>query len=849
MLKLQKMSVSRGGGELCVSRKPGLVSLFAAGALTAAVATAKADTVVWYSFDGLGNAGTHIADGDTVVNKANPGTLDATLYGMSGMNPKPESTAMPFVTNDIPDSVRIFDPVSGTVGSSEDSALYFPCGSSSSNGAMLEITNAPALHMQSFTVEAFVHLRVNSSGGSGGWEAIASQVSASAVQNTSDYAWYFGMHDNVDMKAMVLLFTNETYGASYTMTDHGFVFSDDKWHHVAFSVEPNASDSTHTDVKLYFDYVPKSSATFNFPIEFPTSADRPVQVGGDTIRNRLFQGTMSEFRISSGALTPDKFLRPRSADTDIDKDCVLYYDFEDLTEDWSWFGAPRGDVVNKAMPGIMDGTIVTNRNLAPEYVDDTPASRIRQTSHTAVYRSSEKSLCNYVEYPTEDGGSTTNRCGHVKCQPLDTAWFSKTNFTIETFFMTTNNVQRWAPFFMRKGGWNMQVQIGLSTGGGTVGYNITTNNFDKQTEVNVGSFTLGEWHHFALVVDQTGETKWLKAYLDNNLVSSRDISSGITQANLYGMDIFNGAWFFAGGAGTRSFDGEIDSMRITLRALEPSEFLSASKFPTGRTLAHVKFDDESLSADPEGGTMVAGINQKANDSGAIATFSDDVPGGIIRDGKDGEVVSLHNAKSLSFSGSKVSWGSSSDAYKDTYYIRNTLSGEKRTSWTVEFWMKSTAGHNQWSRILSATAAGGMSSLGYALSFFGSASNSNKLTLRGVANDPTVDSSVNVCDGKWHHIAFTYAPNKDYPESKSDVKFYIDYGSDEGGYTDSKTTDAAKAGLVTHPDTLMFVLGLGSDKNNTYNGLIDELRISDGALVPSQFLRAEKVPTGFMLFYR
>ena len=142
----------------------------------------------------------------------------------------------------------------------------------------------------------------------------------------------------------------------------------------------------------------------------------------------------------------------------------------------------------------------------------------------------------------------------------------------------------------------------------------------------------------------------------------------------------------------------------------------------------------------------------------------------------------------------------------------------------------------------------MSSLGYALSFFGSASNSNKLTLRGVANDPTVDSSVNVCDGKWHHIAFTYAPNKDYPESKSDVKFYIDYGSDEGGYTDSKTTDAAKAGLVTHPDTLMFVLGLGSDKNNTYNGLIDELRISAGALAPSQFLRAENAP-GLSIFVR
>ena len=814
-------------------------------AAMAAIDTAKADTVVWYTFDGLGDVGDSVADTTTVVNKAKPGTYDATVYGMYGMSKKADSTAMPIATNGVPDSVRIFDPVSGTVGSSEDSALFFTCGASASNGAMLEIANDPELHMQSFTVEAFVRLPKKPSGG---WMAIACQDSASgSAANPDCYAWYIAMHDNVNLHNLVLRFTNETYGVDYTLTDDTIDFSDLKWHHVAFSVEPNASDASHTDLKLYFDYVLKNSQTFNFPIECPMSDDRPIYVGGDMERNRLFQGDMSEFRISSGALTPDKFLRPRSADIDIDKDCVLYYDFEDFTEDWSWFGAPLGDVVNKAMPGIMDGTIVTLQDLAPEFVEDTPGSRIRQTSHAAVYRSSEKSLCNYTIDTLNDG--TQNRCGYVKCQPLDTAWFSKTNFTIETFFMTTNNVHKYVPFFMRKGGWNMQMQMGLSTTGGTVGYNITTNNYTSQTEDRASSFTLGEWHHFAVVVDQTGESKQIKAYLDNVLVRSRDIS-GITQDHNSGMDIYNGAWFFAGGRGSRSFDGKIDSMRITLRALEPSDFLSAKKIPAGRTLAHVKFDDETLNAaDPEGATMVAGINEKANDSGSLASYSDDVPGGIIRDGKDGEVVSRHNTKSLSFSGSKVSWGSSSDTYQDTYYIRNTLSGEKRTSWMVEFWMKSTASHNTWSRILTATAGGGMTSLGYALSFWGP----KKLTLRGAGNDPTVDSSVNVCDGKWHHIAFTYAPNADYPESKSDVKFYIDYGAEEGGYTYSgttkETTEPKGVGLVTHPDTLKFVLGLGSDSANTYNGLIDELRISEGALVPSQFLRAEKAPSGFMMTFK
>jgi hypothetical protein len=42
------------------------------------------------------------------------------------------------------------------------------------------------------------------------------------------------------------------------------------------------------------------------------------------------------------------------------------------------------------------------------------------------------------------------------------------------------------------------------------------------------------------------------------------------------------------------------------------------------------------------------------------------------------------------------------------------------------------------------------------------------------------------------------------------------------------------------------VGLSTDTG--YFGLIDELRISDGALTPSQFLRAERAP-GFIMIVR
>jgi hypothetical protein len=42
--------------------------------------------------------------------------------------------------------------------------------------------------------------------------------------------------------------------------------------------------------------------------------------------------------------------------------------------------------------------------------------------------------------------------------------------------------------------------------------------------------------------------------------------------------------------------------------------------------------------------------------------------------------------------------------------------------------------------------------------------------------------------------------------------------------------------------------VGGPNETGYVGFIDELRVSDGALTPSQFLRAEKAP-GFSILVR
>ena len=504
-----------------------------------------------------------------------------------------------------------------------------------------------------------------------------------------------------------------------------------------------------------------------------------------------------------------------------DPDCVLYYDFETISD---------GKVVNLANPGTMDGTIVTNGSLAPDLVDDTPAARIRQSLTAATYETSAKALQNYIT------SADSRRNGYIECAPTDVDWFAKTNFTIEAFFKTDNMTQIYTPIFRRKGGANVQVNLGIGGTGGRFYGQVCTNTVNQVQFNDSQYFSSGEWHHAALVADQMGETKTVRLYLDGKRLITVTLSSNISDENV----VDGGKWFIGGANGGNSFDGKIDSLRVTLRALEPDEFLSIRKFPAGRTLAHVKFDDGTANADPEGGTMTNGVNAVSKAGGNLATFSTDTPGLIITDGVDGEVLSTSNTKSLSFANSKVTWSGDDQMY----FLRKTLAGEPLTAYTVEMFFKPNGTQNTWARLITACSGGLANNYPYAVTFY----DSNHLSVRGDRNVFGYADrdcySVDVCDGKWHHVAVTAAPNAGDP-TKSDVTVYVDYGTGNGGWT--STTSSTTNNMAIHPDSLYVIMGTGNNGNG-YFGLIDELRISAVALAPSQFLRAAN-PKGIVILFK
>ena len=114
----------------------------------------------------------------------------------------------------------------------------------------------------------------------------------------------------------------------------------------------------------------------------------------------------------------------------------------------------------------------------------------------------------------------------------------------------------------------------------------------------------------------------------------------------------------------------------------------------------------------------------------------------------------------------------------------------------------------------------------------------KLSLRSQNGDQsthggTDGKGVNVADGGWHHMALVYK------KGATKIQFYVDYKL--AFETSVKVADISYNPAETRAEAHALYIGGYPMKNSTYgyrkfDGCIDEVRISDAALEPSQFLR-------------
>ena len=788
------------------------VQAIMAAAVVATALAAKADTVVWYTFDDLGDVGTKLADSSTIQNKANPGTLDATVYGLVNTNKNSSSVRMPYVTNGVPESVRVLDPVGNTIASAADKALRFWRTHGAGNGAMVEIPNDPALRPLSFTVEMFVRVDPEHTN----WETLAGQPHSTT---TNLFGWGINFYKPADNSYLSLhLNFVDTDGGKH---DHGIsanALLDNKWHHLALTVKPQSDDPSKINIKFFIDYTRVYYYDAPYGIVLPDSAGCPVQIGGTTMAGQHFAGEIGEFRFSNKELDLGEFLRPHNAA--IDKDVVLCYDFEDANAYDGNFGTAETNLLNKASP-ILPGNFVTRtfdtKGTLPKVDGDAaPASRLRHSMSDLDWADNGSSLYNNYE-----GDQRYNN--YLYCNLPSSMSLADTNFTVEMFCKTDGSVNWWTSVFRDN---NDQVWIGGADDGNKFIGRVTLDDTTQMRVNDTVSLNDGKWHHIALVREGTA----LTLYRDKKVAASITLTSSSLKA-------IGTQWHFIGGpnAGSNDFNGWLDSVRVTRRALGPEEFLTSQHYPESSTIAHLKFDDGTANAAEGGAALFEGtINSTA--------FSDDVPGYKIIDGEGGAVLSKPDVASLSIpsTSANVVWSN----WDDQYYLRKDTNGVERTSGTVELWVQGSV-KKTFAAILDAkmTANGAYNDnlhiwrLGY------DASNGGKpsVLFRYLKTDGTRDNQrltfdKEVTDGKWHHWAFTFQPNAS-DSTKSDIAFYLDY-------VQLGTTQTLN-GRVAYDDTLRFAIGEGG---SSFTGLIDEVRISDCVLTPAQFLRAEK-QQGLILIFR
>lgn len=100
------------------------------------------------------------------------------------------------------------------------------------------------------------------------------------------------------------------------------------------------------------------------------------------------------------------------------------------------------------------------------------------------------------------------------------------------------------------------------------------------------------------------------------------------------------------------------------------------------------------------------------------------------------------------------------------------------------------------------------------------------------------TGVIVGDNRWHHVAMTLKPYREADGApKTTVCIYKDYGKDTNG--DPSWTLTVGGWPFYGTGNASVWLGATSSTTSFFNGLLDELRISQGILEPSEFLRSDK----------
>ena len=364
--------------------------------------------------------------------------------------------------------------------------------------------------------------------------------------------------------AAAILFSCETDRAGHKggvspAGEYGFSPSYDAWHHVAvvYSRERQVA-------KVYLDRVYKT-AEKSVAIVEQEDGGVPLRLGSAMANNaaaNCFSGYIACLRVSVGELVPADFMC--AAPSESEGDTLAFYSLR----------GRKGDAVKTVSPVLGcsrltgEARLVDGKDAPIVYSDDVPGAALYDgeaglaSGVPLARRISSVDIRN-----VEDGDSADDAASVLDFYDMSTELSSRDAFTIEFFAK-----------FDGAGTWRAVTAYNIS--GGTMGKTGVYVDMPYSSASLIGIVggasvsvpSLHEnrvWHHLAFTYDKT--SRQMKFYVDySKSPASFGLKTAPTAASLV----------FGGDTGkSRAFRGKIAGVRISTRALTPSEFLIAAPRP------------------------------------------------------------------------------------------------------------------------------------------------------------------------------------------------------------------------------------------------------------------------------
>ena len=803
--------------------------------------TASADTVAWWHFDEA-DPGTSASTGTIACDEAP--SMYATPYsiadktGTAGSGDYLPTYGKPF------HGLVVYDPVTDTTRTNRAAMKFTTARGGSSNyqsyyGGCLKIENTKSLLSgcnAAFTVEAYICT-------TGGLH-VANNFGpiAASVDGTSFTGEKWALYLDTEPSGLggLAFRINTENGATvrYQGSATSAKVNDGAWHHVAYTYDGEK-------VRLYVDHALDKTYKLDVVGNISYGSNNAVYIGGyDNYYNsgngyRRFPGLIDEVRVSNVALQPEQFLQMRPLEMDSAEIVRVSFDpgeFGVLTN-----GINLSDM---RAPGAQKAEYKT--------VSGADASRFDKETKAGAIMASKSETDTWVEdaasfYQETNGVNEANssKANYVQMQYISGKLYgsdgANASYTVEMFYKTRSTVRGTTSdrqVLMKFSG-TPYFNVLFNATGSNLLYVPRTGNANQYLGSRFSNADDSKWHHVAVVVD--GANQSMNFYFDYVLDKTQ---SGTLPAVATGYPIFFGASVNSSGDSSQWFDGWMDDIRVTRRALTPDEFLTTHPVGTGDTSQLALFENNyNFTCAQYEDFSVTGVGE-ARTGGSEPTFVKESRGDLYLDGTNGN-ERAKNEYSVRLNTSRV--------------VAPPINLFEQDAYTVEFWAKFDGIVTTNGAAIAADSknlAEHAPILRLALTdsndydwFFYRQKNSAKtlqMASSGKYGGWELPSDL-VVDGKWHHYALTFEPVPGIA-TNSYVQFFYDHSPVRGtlyenGTTEKHTFPRLRKRVAGH----RFMIGQGTYDQPNIVGEFDAVRISKGVLDPSRFLG--RVKNGLMVTLR